>query len=265
MAESRTEAPSTMAEEPLTEPMSKELDVSDVVVDASYRSTPWAAQREEDASTSTVVQVLMVSESNVCRSVLAEVIMRKQLSECGLDSMVHVESKGTREYNVGDGADVSVQAAAQSMGLELPENFQARQINPERDIVCFDVVLVMDKFTAADVLREVSVYDTINKDAQYSLKVRRLGEYHPGLAATKDQEGQDIGDPLYGNAGGVDELADVEQTAEVIREACHGFVQFLKELKERSPDAVSFRKELQDEILAMQDIDWLKPPMLSKA
>ena len=56
---------------------------------------------------------------------------------------------------MGDGADVSVQAAAQSMGLELPENFQARQINPERDIVCFDVVLVMDKFTAADVLREV--------------------------------------------------------------------------------------------------------------
>jgi len=39
--------------------------------------------------------------------------------------------------------------------------------------------------------------------------VRRLGEYHPGLAATKDQEGQDIGDPLYGNAGGVDELVGI--------------------------------------------------------
>lgn len=57
---------------------------------------------------------------------------------------------------------------------------------------------------------QVSVYDTINKDAQYSLKVRRLGEYHPGLAATKDQEGQDIGDPLYGNAGGVDELVGIQ-------------------------------------------------------
>ena len=56
---------------------------------------------------------------------------------------------------------------------------------------------------------QVSVYDTINKDAQYSLKVRRLGEYHSGLAATKDQEGQDIGDPLYGNAGGVDELVGI--------------------------------------------------------
>ncbi|DBA94929.1 TPA: hypothetical protein ACH3X1_002458 [Trebouxia sp. C0004] len=206
MAESRTEAPSAPAEEPLKEPISQDLDVSHAVVDASYRSTPWAAQREEDASTSTVVQVLMISESNVCRSVLAEIIMRQQLTDAGLDSMVQVESKGTRDYNVGDGADVSVQAAVQQMGLQIPENFQARQINPERDIVCFDVVLVMDKFTAADVLREVSVYDTINKDAQYSLKVRRLGEYHSGLAATKDQEGQDIGDPLYGNAGGVDEL-----------------------------------------------------------
>lgn len=41
------------------------------------------------------------------------------------------------------------------MGIELPADFQARQINPERDIVEFDIVLVMDKFTAADVLREV--------------------------------------------------------------------------------------------------------------
>ena len=60
---------------------------------ASYRSTPWAAQKEKDASTSTVVQVLMLSESNVCRSVLAEAIMTNQLAECGLGDMVQVESR----------------------------------------------------------------------------------------------------------------------------------------------------------------------------
>lgn len=38
----------------------------------------------------------------------------------------------------------------------LPEGAVARQFNHERDIVAFDLVLVMDKFTAADVLREVS-------------------------------------------------------------------------------------------------------------
>ena len=53
---------------------------------------------------------------------------------------------------------------------------------------------------------QISIYDTIDKEANYSSKVRRLGEYHPDMAATKDQEGQDIGDPLYGNEGGVDEL-----------------------------------------------------------
>lgn len=63
--------------------------------------------------------------------------------------------QGTREYNVGDAPDIAAQSAAQQMGIALPRDFQARQINPERDIVQFDIVLVMDKFTAADVLREV--------------------------------------------------------------------------------------------------------------
>ena len=41
----------------------------------------------------------------------------------------------------------------------------------EADIVANELVLVMDKYTAADVLREVSVYDTINKAARYTSKV----------------------------------------------------------------------------------------------
>ena len=46
---------------------------------------------------------------------------------------------------------------AREEGLVLPPGFQARQLVPETDIVAFDVVLVMDKFTAADVLREASL------------------------------------------------------------------------------------------------------------
>ena len=45
----------------------------------------------------------------------------------------------------------------------------------ERDIVDYELLLVMDKFTAADVLREVSVYDTISKAGRYTSKVRALG------------------------------------------------------------------------------------------
>ena len=51
----------------------------------------------------------------------------------------------------------------------------------------------------------MSVYETINRAQQYSKKVRRLGEFHPQLAQSKAQDGQDIDDPLYGNMGGPNE------------------------------------------------------------
>ena len=65
--------------------------------------------------------------------------------------------QGTRDYSIGEGAVVSVQAAAQTMGLEIRQDFKAPQIDFEKDIVKFDVVFVMDKYTAADILREVNV------------------------------------------------------------------------------------------------------------
>ena len=40
----------------------------------------------------------MVSESNVCRSVLAEAIMKQQLADCGLGDMVQVQSKVNMHY-----------------------------------------------------------------------------------------------------------------------------------------------------------------------
>ncbi len=55
----------------------------------------------------------------------------------------------------------------------LPEGAAARRMDFEGDIVANELVLVMDKFTAADVLREVSVYDTISKAGRYTSKARR--------------------------------------------------------------------------------------------
>ena len=55
----------------------------------------------------------------------------------------------------------------------------------EADIVAHELVLVMDKFTAADVLREVSVYDAINKAARYTSKVRPAPRPHRQAWAVK--------------------------------------------------------------------------------
>ena len=53
--------------------------------------------------------------------------------------------------------------------------------------------------------RQVSVYDTIDKEGGYSGKVRLLGEFHPSMATNIEPGGQDIDDPLYGNVGGAEE------------------------------------------------------------
>jgi hypothetical protein len=52
---------------------------------------------------------------------------------------------------------------------------------------------------------QVSVYDTINKAGNYTAKVRMLGQFHRQLGASKEPDGMDINDPLYGNVGGEDE------------------------------------------------------------
>ena len=45
--------------------------------------------------------------------------------------------------------------AALELGIPLPEGFAAQTFDYEQDIVHYDMVLVVDKFVAADVMREV--------------------------------------------------------------------------------------------------------------
>ena len=63
--------------------------------------------------------------------------------------------QGTREYNVGEAPEASVLQELQRRQLDPPPGFAAQRMDPAQDIVQFDLLLVMDKFTAADVLREV--------------------------------------------------------------------------------------------------------------
>lgn len=63
--------------------------------------------------------------------------------------------QASRDYCIGDGPEGSVLTVLNRVGLAPPEGCKAAQFDEAADIVAFDLVLVMDKFTAADVLREV--------------------------------------------------------------------------------------------------------------
>ena len=145
----------------------QQMDVSSIFVDTAFRSTPWAQEAAEESSTDTSAKILFVSESNVCRSVMAQSVMRQLLQDRGLAEHVACDSKGTRcsfaspmhvalgpgiitadptvlgprrDYNAGEGPDATVLEVAHEAGIHLPADFRARQLQPEVDIVHYDLV-----------------------------------------------------------------------------------------------------------------------------
>jgi hypothetical protein len=74
----------------------EQLDVTGIFVDTAFRATPWAQEAAERGSTDSSAKILFVSESNVCRSVLAVAVMQQLLQERGLAGRVTCSSKGTR-------------------------------------------------------------------------------------------------------------------------------------------------------------------------
>lgn len=242
------------------------------MVETSYRVLP---EIDEKATPSGVLRILFVSESGVCRSPLAVAAANAALDAAGLRDQVQCAAACTRDYNIGDLPDPAAVSAASALGLHLVDVSGtaggARQFDERTDIVRFDLVLTMDKFTAADVLREISVFDTIHPDAKYSLKVRLLGEFRgmqTGNICGSGGDGttaDDIDDPLYGNAGGEKETAAVKACAEDVLNCCQGLAALLVQL---NADGVAGEEEgglkagVASWLRNADAVEWLVPPML---
>ena len=86
------------------------------------------------------MRVLCVCLGNICRSPLAEGILRARAAEAGLDWTV--DSAGTGDYHVGKPPDPRSEAEAAYHGIDISGQ-RARQLTPA-DFDAFDHILVMD-------------------------------------------------------------------------------------------------------------------------
>ncbi|WIA42861.1 hypothetical protein OEZ86_008786 [Tetradesmus obliquus] len=219
--------------------------VDGLVVQPAYRSTPWEAEQLKAQQANDKAQIMFVSESGICRGPLAAALFRHMLADSPLRGWVDVHVRASRDYCIGQQPHPAADAVAQAaLGAPLAgaaadgaaESAAAAaggavQFDPAADIVASDLVLVMDKYTAADVLREVSSYDLINPGGYYSARVRVLGSFHPVLGKRNSlTDAQDIDDPLYGNTGGQKEQDAVLLAAKLIHESCAALLQQLEGL-----------------------------------
>ncbi len=142
------------------------------------------------------MKIAVVCLGNICRSPMAEVVLRDRLDGCGLDE-VELVSAGTGGWHVGDKMDRRAAATLLEAGYD-PERHRARQW-PVGDPETYDLVLAMDADNLADLAGQAP-----------ESGLRMFRDFDP--------EGPgDVPDPYYGGAEGFREvLSMVERTSDAI-------------------------------------------------
>ena len=168
-------------------------------------------------------RVCVVCTDNICRSPMADVILRSMLLSAGLEDRVVVDSAGTDGWHEGDAADPRTVSALQQQGYDGTHH-RAREFRREW-FGDRDLILGADRGHIRD-LRSWA------PDAHASVKVRLLREFDPTAV---DSGSLEVADPYYGGE-------DFARCLSVVERACRGVVEHLRaELTQRSGPADGHR------------------------
>lgn len=153
-------------------------------------------------------RITIVCSGNICRSPMAEVILRQLLADAGRDDVL-VTSGGLGGWHVGDGADPRAVRMLRDHGYDGAAH-RARQF--ERHwFADHDLVLAADRGH----LRALQAMARTDAEAG---KVRLLRSFDPQAAAVGHDE---VDDPYYGSR------ADFEQCLLDVQAACRGVVDYV--------------------------------------
>lgn len=127
----------------------------------------------------------MVCLGNICRSPLADGLMRKKVIDNNLD--VYVDSAGTTGIHTGESPDARMCNTAKSFGTPI-DDLKARKFVIE-DFDTFDYIFVMDKSNKSNLLQMARNEDD-KKKIQLILNISNPGE------------NLEVPDPYYGGEDG---------------------------------------------------------------
>jgi protein-tyrosine phosphatase len=88
-----------------------------------------------------MIKILTVCLGNICRSPIAEELLRIKCSSLGLD--VFVDSAGSADYHIGSAPDSRMIQTAHNFGCDI-SNLRARQFHIS-DFQSFDYIFTMDE------------------------------------------------------------------------------------------------------------------------
>jgi protein-tyrosine phosphatase len=142
-----------------------------------------------------MTKVLMVCLGNICRSPVAEGLLRSKISP----GKVIVDSAGTGNYHIGDPPDKRSIQTSEKYGVDISKQ-RGRQFSIT-DFDTFDIIYVMDESNYENVVR-------LSRNEEDSKKVKLiLNEVYP-------DQNYSVPDPYHGN------LHHFEAMFKILDEAC---------------------------------------------
>ncbi|MCB0515427.1 MAG: low molecular weight protein-tyrosine-phosphatase [Chitinophagales bacterium] len=148
------------------------------------------------------MKILMVCLGNICRSPMAEGILRQKIKEKNL--AWQVDSCGTGSWHVGQTPDTRAQATAQNHQIDI-SMLRARQFSV-KDFDDFDLIFAMDTSNYNDVRR-------LARNETDKEKVKMI------LNESFPKQNRAVPDPYYGGDHGF------EQVFLLLDDACDAIIQ----------------------------------------
>ena len=153
------------------------------------------------------MKILMVCLGNICRSPLAEGILRDKLEKKGFIH-IEVDSAGTSAYHIGEHPDKRSIRNAKSHGIDISK-LRGRQFTAS-DFDEFDRIYVMDSSNFSNVIHLAR-----NEDDTGKVKLI-LNELEPGSDMA-------VPDPYYGGENGF------EHVFQLLDKACEAMIRSIKQ------------------------------------
>lgn len=151
-----------------------------------------------------VPRVLMVCLGNICRSPMAEGILKRKAEELGIE--IEVDSAGTSDWHEGEQPDPRAMAEMRSNGIDISD--QRSRPFTAADFDRFDHILVMDTSNRTNVLNMARTQE--DRD-----KVSLILDHGNAV------KGHSVPDPYYDDGFG--------RVYELLDHACGAFLEGLRD------------------------------------
>jgi len=149
-----------------------------------------------------MIKILFICHGNICRSTMAEYVMKHLVKQAGLRAQFYIDSAATSTEEIGNRVHYGTRQKLNQVGIPCGDH-RARQVT-KQDYAEFDYIIGMDNANLRNLLR------MLNNDPEG--KISLLLDY-------TDRPGA-IADPWY--------TGNFDETYRDVREGCQGLLQKLQ-------------------------------------